>query len=199
MPTQTSLKTYLENYQKWHRHLIIKEEREFFKKHLRVFVIINAVSFSIYFAGYAAFALFLIPFLWWGSILFGHYLWAVHFLEKRVKKKEEKAAKLTIQKMPTQTSLKTYLENYQKGHRHLIIKEEKFFFKGHLILFVIINLISFSLYLTGYIHYLFFLVPLVWWGLGLLAHYLGAVHFLEKRVEKKEAKAAELMKQKSSS
>ncbi|MAE42748.1 hypothetical protein CMO93_03180 [Candidatus Woesearchaeota archaeon] len=84
----------LEEYKKWNRRLILKEEKRFFLKHFTVYIVVNILLLFILFLHFIDLIDLIIPFFWWGTGVLLHYLWAVHFLEKRLKSNEEEAMNL---------------------------------------------------------------------------------------------------------
>ena len=70
------------------------------------------------------------------------------------------------------------------------IAETRYWFRVHLILYVIINAGLFMIwYFTGTADFVWPLIPLVFWALGLIAHYIIAyrsmgVGWIEKETEK---------------
>jgi len=70
------------------------------------------------------------------------------------------------------------------------IAETRYWFRIHLILFVIINIGLFAVwYLTGSAAFVWPLIPLVFWAIGLIAHYIIAYRsvgksWIEKETEK---------------
>ena len=68
--------------------------------------------------------------------------------------------------------------------------ETRYWFRWHLILYVVINAGLFTIwYLTGTLAFVWPLIPLVFWAIGLIAHYLIAYRrvggsWIEKETEK---------------
>lgn len=83
------------------------------------------------------------------------------------------------------------LQDYKKVHKMVMIEKEKKYFKIHLSSYIIINSILIAANLIFSPQKLWFLWPLLGWGMGILSHYLKAVHWIEKDLEKKEAMAEE--------
>ena len=81
------------------------------------------------------------------------------------------------------------LEEYKKAYRGVRKEKEKRGFIIHLTVYVIVN-IGLIVYNLVYVpEHIWFFWPLIFWGLGLTCHYLGAVRFLERELEKDEALA----------
>lgn len=81
------------------------------------------------------------------------------------------------------------LQEYKKAHKIVMIEKEKKFFKIHLFSYITINAIFMASNLLFTPEKLWFLWPLSGWGIGILSHYLKAVYWVEKDLEKKEAMA----------
>ena len=79
------------------------------------------------------------------------------------------------------------LEEYKKAHRDVRKEKEKRGFIIHLVVYFVVNvgLIACNLVYTP--QYIWFFWPLIFWGLGLICHYIDAVHFVDKKLEKDEA------------
>ncbi|MEM5830326.1 MAG: 2TM domain-containing protein [Candidatus Aenigmatarchaeota archaeon] len=83
------------------------------------------------------------------------------------------------------------LEEYKKAFREVYVEKQKEGFKFHLMAYLFVNvaLIIYNLYF--YSSYIWFQYPLIFWGIGLMFHYLGvsrslnSVLELEKRAEEK--------------
>lgn len=81
------------------------------------------------------------------------------------------------------------LEEYKKAYRNIVIKEEKRVFKVHLVVYVFVNAVMASINLMYSPEVLWFVYPLIGWGIGLIAHYLTSVKWIEKRIKRREALA----------
>lgn len=81
------------------------------------------------------------------------------------------------------------LQDYKKAHKIVMIEKEKKYFKIHLSSYLIINSILIAINLLFSPNKLWFLWPLLGWGIGILSHYLKAVYWMEKDLEKREAMA----------
>ncbi len=81
------------------------------------------------------------------------------------------------------------LEGYKKAYREIRAEEEKRGFLIHLAVYVLVNtmlIVSNFLYSPEAI---WFFYPLLGWGIGITAHYLNAVRWIEKILKEREAKA----------
>lgn len=83
------------------------------------------------------------------------------------------------------------LEQYKEAYREIVKEKEKRNVLFHLIIYLIINsgIIIFNLFCNP--RFLYFIFPLVFWGFGLLLHYLNSIKYIDKEIEKEE-KLAEL-------
>jgi hypothetical protein len=81
-------------------------------------------------------------------------------------------------------------EAYKKAFRQLTIDDATKGFKGHLITFIIMNTIFIIINLATDPTTLWCLGSIIGWGVGVLAHYVGGVKLLEKKMLKMEGKAA---------
>jgi 2TM domain len=79
------------------------------------------------------------------------------------------------------------LEEYKKAYREIVFAEQRAGFYIHLVVYLIINalLISINLYFVPSV--VWFIFPLAGWGVGIVAHYFGAIRFAPQDLEKKEA------------
>ncbi len=85
--------------------------------------------------------------------------------------------------------LEIKLETYQKSFRQLTINDAKKGFKGHLTSFIIMNSILVIINLSTDPSKLWCLGSIIGWGVGVLAHYIGGVKILEKKMIKMEGEA----------
>jgi hypothetical protein len=81
-------------------------------------------------------------------------------------------------------------EAYKKAFRQLTINDAKKGFKGHFVTFIIMNTIFIIINLATNPTTLWCLGSIIGWGVGVLAHYVGGVKLLEKKIVKMENKAA---------
>jgi len=78
------------------------------------------------------------------------------------------------------------LEEYKKAYREIRKERERKDFIIHLVVYFFANTIMAVCNLLYTPHHLWFFWPLIFWGFGLLCHYLSALHLLEKELEKDE-------------
>jgi hypothetical protein len=81
------------------------------------------------------------------------------------------------------------LEEYKKAYREIKAEEEKGGFLIHLVVYVLINAMLIAINFIYSPEYIWFFYPLIGWGIGITAHYLSAVRWIEKILKEKEAKA----------
>lgn len=90
------------------------------------------------------------------------------------------------------------LEDYQKAEREIITRSEKGDFIIHCIIYVIVNAVLITLDVLYTPEIMWFYGPLAAWTIGITAHYLFAVRWIEKSLEKREetidSRARELRK-----
>ncbi|MFZ3059610.1 MAG: 2TM domain-containing protein [Candidatus Methanoperedens sp.] len=81
------------------------------------------------------------------------------------------------------------LEEYKKAYREMRAEDEKRGFLFHLVVYVLVN----AMLIAGNLRYspeaIWFFYPLLGWGIGITAHYLDAVRWVESELNKKEAEA----------
>ena len=81
----------LEAYKRAYREMIKEEEKRSFKIHLVVYVLINIMFIVINFI-YSPWTIwFFYPLLGWGIGIISHYLSAIKWIDKGLKKKEAEA------------------------------------------------------------------------------------------------------------
>jgi len=81
------------------------------------------------------------------------------------------------------------LDEYKRAYREIRKEELRRGFFVHLAAYVIVNLLLIAVNLIYYPKVIWFLYPLIGWGIGILMHYLFAVRWIEKKLEGLEAKA----------
>jgi hypothetical protein len=84
------------------------------------------------------------------------------------------------------------LADYQIAHRKMRMDEAKMSFKIHLAWYIVVNtiLIAFNL-LTNQIWFVF---PLIGWGIGITMHYTYGVRRFEAQIKAEEAKVENIIK-----
>ena len=81
------------------------------------------------------------------------------------------------------------LEEYKKAYREIRKEEEKRGFLIHLVVYTLVNAMLITINVLYSPEAVWFFYPLIGWGIGLSIHYLFGVHWLEKTLEEREAKA----------
>ena len=81
------------------------------------------------------------------------------------------------------------LEEYKKAYREIRKEEERKGFLIHLVIYALVNAMLVVINLLYSPNAIWFFYPLLGWGIGLFIHYLFGVHWIEKGLEEKEAKA----------
>ena len=81
------------------------------------------------------------------------------------------------------------LEEYKKAYREIVSEEEKRDFSVHLVVYVLVNAMLIAINFIYSPEDIWFFYPLIGWGIGITAHYLNAVRWIEKLLKEMEAKA----------
>ncbi len=81
------------------------------------------------------------------------------------------------------------LDEYKKAYREMMAEEEKRRFLVHLVVYVLVNIMLMIINLLYSPGDIWFFYPLIGWGIGITAHYLKAVRWMENTLEEREAKA----------
>ncbi|WP_202319021.1 2TM domain-containing protein [Archaeoglobus neptunius] len=81
------------------------------------------------------------------------------------------------------------LEDYKKAYREIRKEEEKRGFLVHLAVYLLVNAMLIVINLIYSPEAIWFIYPLIGWGIGISMHYLFGVHWLERTLEEREAKA----------
>jgi len=80
------------------------------------------------------------------------------------------------------------LDEYKKAYREIEKEKAERGFLIHLIVYIFINAMLTAINFIYSTEIIWFFYPLISWGIGISAHYLG-VHWIEERLEEIEAKA----------
>jgi len=83
-------------------------------------------------------------------------------------------------------------ETYKVKFRDLTITDAKKGFKAHLTSYIIMNTIMVIINITTFSGSWWSLMSIAGWGVGVIAHYIGGVVILEKKMIKMEAEAETL-------
>lgn len=81
------------------------------------------------------------------------------------------------------------LEEYKKAYREMRAVDEKKDFLIHLVAYVLVNAMLIVINFIYSPEDIWFFYPLLGWGIGITAHYLYAVRWIESELNKKEAEA----------
>ncbi len=81
------------------------------------------------------------------------------------------------------------LEEYKKAYREMRAEDEKRGFSVHLVVYVLVNAMLIAINLIESPEDIWFFYPLLGWGIGITAHYLNAVRWIEKILKGREAEA----------
>ncbi len=81
------------------------------------------------------------------------------------------------------------LEEYKKGYREIRVDEAKRGFLVHLPVYMLVNAMLIAINLIYSPGTIWFIYPLLGWGIGITYHYLYGVRWLESALKKKEAEA----------
>ncbi len=88
------------------------------------------------------------------------------------------------------------LEEYKEAYRELKKEEERRGFLTHFAIYVVVNTMLITINLLYSPNDIWFIFPLIGWGIGILMHYLFGVRWLEKEIKDMEAKVEYLARQK---
>ena len=81
------------------------------------------------------------------------------------------------------------LDEYKKAYKQMEVEKKKRGFLVHLALYAVANAIIIAYGRIYYPNSLWFYIPPIGWGAGILAHFLGAICWIESKLKKKEALA----------
>jgi len=81
------------------------------------------------------------------------------------------------------------LEDYKRAYREMEMEEGRRGFSVHLVAYVLVNAMLIAVNLLYSPEHLWFIYPLVGWGIGISLHYLYGVRWLERILKEKEARA----------
>ncbi len=81
------------------------------------------------------------------------------------------------------------LEDYKNAYREIKTEAEKRGFRVHLVVYVLVNTMLIAINFIYSPEDIWFFYPLIGWGIGITAHYLNAVRWIEKLLKEMEAKA----------
>ena len=81
------------------------------------------------------------------------------------------------------------LEDYKNAYREIKAETEKRGFLVHLVVYVLVNTMLIAINFIYSPEDIWFFYPLIGWGIGITAHYLNAVRWIEKLLKEMEAKA----------
>ena len=87
------------------------------------------------------------------------------------------------------------LGEYQDAYRELRMEEEKKGFWGHLAAYILVNILLIIINLRFNPGYMWFIFPLIGWGIGLTLHYLNTFHWVKTELKEKEAMAEKMAKE----
>jgi hypothetical protein len=81
------------------------------------------------------------------------------------------------------------LEDYKKAYREMMMEEKKRGFLIHLVVYVSVNAMLVAINLIFSPEAIWFFYPLLGWGIGITAHYLNAVNWIDRDIKKEESVA----------
>ncbi|MCD4840563.1 MAG: 2TM domain-containing protein [Methanosarcinales archaeon] len=81
----------VEEYKKAYKEMMAEEEKRGFRIHLVAYVLVNAILIAVNFIYSPKAIWFFYPLLGWGIGITVHYLYAVRWIERDLKKKEAEA------------------------------------------------------------------------------------------------------------
>ncbi|HZD34656.1 MAG TPA: 2TM domain-containing protein [Nitrososphaeraceae archaeon] len=90
-------------------------------------------------------------------------------------------------------------ERYKPTYRPVVLKNERDGFFVHLIIYIIVNIFLATLNLTSDPDVIWFVYPLIGWGIGIIAHFVFAIVLAKKSyIHQNEAKSEKLGSEDSS-
>ena len=92
----------------------------------------------------------------------------------------------------TEPSEKITLAEYKTAYRKMKAGQEKLGFLINLTFYIIVNSILATVNLLFVPSFIWFIFPLIGWGIGLTMHYIFAVHRLDRNLRTEEAKVENL-------
>jgi len=81
------------------------------------------------------------------------------------------------------------LKEYKMAYREIVAEEEKRGFLVHLVVYVLVNAMLIAINFIYSSEAIWFFYPLIGWGIGISMHCLFSVHWIEKGLKEREAKA----------
>jgi len=81
------------------------------------------------------------------------------------------------------------LDDYNRAYREIRAEEERRDFSIHLVVLLLVNLLLVAINFMYSPGAIWFLYPLIGWGIGVTIHYLNAVYWIDDHLKKKEAEA----------
>lgn len=81
------------------------------------------------------------------------------------------------------------LEKYKPTYRPVVLKNERNGFFAHLIIYIIVNIFLATLNLTSDPEVIWFVYPLIGWGIGLIAHFVFVIVLPKKSLRQNEGEA----------
>lgn len=81
------------------------------------------------------------------------------------------------------------LDSYKKAYRDIVMEQNRLGWYIHAIVYAIVNAWLIAINLIYVPSVIWFVWPLGGWGVGLAAHYLGAIRFGTTDIERREAQA----------
>ena len=76
------------------------------------------------------------------------------------------------------------LEEFKKAYMELMKEDAKKAFMTHLMAYISVNIMLIVVNILYTPKEIWFLYPLIGWGIGIVAHYLYGVRWIEKEIEK---------------
>lgn len=89
-------------------------------------------------------------------------------------------------------------EKYNPTYRPVVLKNERDRFLVHLIIYIVVNIFLATLNLTSDPDVIWFVYPLIGWGIGIIAHFVFAIVLAKKSLNQNESKSEKLASEGSS-
>jgi hypothetical protein len=81
------------------------------------------------------------------------------------------------------------VEEYRDAYRDMMKKEERKGFAIHRLVYICVNVVLITINLLFVREFIWFVFPLVGWGIGLTMHYIFGVKKLDKTLRDREERA----------
>ncbi len=181
----------IDEYKRAYIDVVKIEERKGLLEHLIVYVMVNAMLIATNLIYSPDKIWFINSLLWWGIGLAMHFIYAFFLVERYVRNDQMKAEYIARQRAKAG---EISLDDYKMAYREIEIRNARKWFFIHLSIYVIVNslLIFINLFYTPEI--LWFVYPLLGWGIGIVIHALEAFKHAQDYLIELEARAENIIR-----